>query len=226
MGSGVRGRHPPSGVGPRWRRTRLGAVSGWGSEKETQSPGAASRGLYPCYGAISGDSANYRCQYSRVGRTSFHSPQFPLKLESLGPEATSESFPGFSRILKPIVLSPPGPAYAMYPYYNPPEALGPPSTSPLTATSPQNKRTHMSTPGESPGSSASKVPKVSRACDYCKSKKTKCSGTRPCGSCVKRGITCHYDAKYSRGRPPTPPAGPSSADGGRDTAVRRGVEFG
>lgn len=116
----------------------------------------------------------------------------------------------------------------MYPYYNQPEAAGrgPLLTSPLAATSPQNKRTHMSTPGESPGSSASKVPKVSRACDYCKSKKTKCSGTRPCGSCVKRGIACHYDAKYSRGRPPTPPVGPTAVEGGTHTDDDRDVEMG
>ncbi|KAF1998119.1 hypothetical protein P154DRAFT_263159 [Amniculicola lignicola CBS 123094] len=47
--------------------------------------------------------------------------------------------------------------------------------------------------------------KVSRACDLCKAKKAKCSGTQPCESCAKRGVDCLYEARYSRGKPPTPP---------------------
>ncbi|KAF3291589.1 hypothetical protein TWF132_006583 [Orbilia oligospora] len=58
----------------------------------------------------------------------------------------------------------------------------------------------------SPVESRSKIHKVSRACDLCKSKKAKCSGTKPCDYCSKKGLECSYDAKYSRGRPPTPPA--------------------
>ncbi|OQE32344.1 hypothetical protein PENSTE_c001G08590 [Penicillium steckii] len=50
-----------------------------------------------------------------------------------------------------------------------------------------------------------KDPKVSRACDSCKRKKIRCNGTRPCQTCAKRKIDCAYDAKYGRGRPPTPP---------------------
>ncbi|KAJ5100005.1 hypothetical protein N7532_007006 [Penicillium argentinense] len=51
-----------------------------------------------------------------------------------------------------------------------------------------------------------KDPKVSRACDTCKKKKIRCDGTLPCKNCARRRISCAYDAKYSRGRPPTPPA--------------------
>ncbi|KAF2018972.1 hypothetical protein BU24DRAFT_447570 [Aaosphaeria arxii CBS 175.79] len=47
--------------------------------------------------------------------------------------------------------------------------------------------------------------KVTRACDTCKSKKAKCSGTQPCDTCAKRGISCLYEARYLRGKPPTPP---------------------
>jgi hypothetical protein len=54
---------------------------------------------------------------------------------------------------------------------------------------------------------ARKAQKVSRACDYCKGKKNKCNGLRPCDACVKKGLKCTYNAKYSRGRPPTPPPG-------------------
>ncbi|KAJ0268886.1 hypothetical protein COL940_012956 [Colletotrichum noveboracense] len=58
-----------------------------------------------------------------------------------------------------------------------------------------------------PGAAANrrKSQKVSRACDFCKQRKAKCSGTIPCDKCTRKGLTCVYDAKYSRGRPPTPP---------------------
>lgn len=36
-------------------------------------------------------------------------------------------------------------------------------------------------------------------------RKVKCSGTRPCTSCAKRGRRCLYETLYTRGRPPTPP---------------------
>lgn len=51
-----------------------------------------------------------------------------------------------------------------------------------------------------------KTQKVSRACDFCRIKKLRCNGTLPCNTCVKRNLVCVYAAKYSRGRPPTPPA--------------------
>ncbi|KAL2136921.1 hypothetical protein VTI74DRAFT_82 [Chaetomium olivicolor] len=47
--------------------------------------------------------------------------------------------------------------------------------------------------------------KVSRACDQCKSRKAKCSGTEPCDTCFRKGRECQYLAEYLRGRPPTPP---------------------
>ncbi|RJE20242.1 Transcription factor [Aspergillus sclerotialis] len=48
-------------------------------------------------------------------------------------------------------------------------------------------------------------PKVSRACDSCKAKKIRCSGTFPCQVCTRRSLPCSYVSKYSRGRAPTPP---------------------
>lgn len=50
-----------------------------------------------------------------------------------------------------------------------------------------------------------KDPKISRACDTCKRKKIRCDGILPCSNCAKRRLHCAYDAKYGRGRPPTPP---------------------
>ncbi|RFU33821.1 hypothetical protein B7463_g2490, partial [Scytalidium lignicola] len=44
--------------------------------------------------------------------------------------------------------------------------------------------------------------KVSRACDACKTKKTRCSGDQPCVRCQQIGLPCRYLALYTRGRPP------------------------
>lgn len=46
--------------------------------------------------------------------------------------------------------------------------------------------------------------KVTRACDLCKAKKSKCTGELPCETCSRRGLQCQYEAVYSRGRPPPP----------------------
>jgi hypothetical protein len=67
------------------------------------------------------------------------------------------------------------------------------------------KRPSDSSPSRSQPTNRRKNAKVSRACDYCKSKKLRCSGTAPCDLCVKKAFDCHYDALYRRGRPPTPP---------------------
>ncbi|EGR44078.1 N-terminal binuclear Zn cluster-containing/DNA binding domain-containing protein [Trichoderma reesei QM6a] len=61
-----------------------------------------------------------------------------------------------------------------------------------------------------------KTRKVSRACDYCKFRKAKCTGDQPCAKCISRGRICLYEARYTRGMPPTPP--PSS-----DTSHRQAV---
>ncbi|KAL4804260.1 fungal-specific transcription factor domain-containing protein [Aspergillus unguis] len=47
--------------------------------------------------------------------------------------------------------------------------------------------------------------KVTRACDACKSKKKACTGTIPCGPCVRRKLSCTYDTTYHRGVAVTPP---------------------
>lgn len=54
--------------------------------------------------------------------------------------------------------------------------------------------------------------KITRACDSCKEKKTRCTGTLPCGRCTRLSLACEYNAAYSRGLPPQPlPAPPSVA---------------
>ncbi|KAF6792049.1 fungal specific transcription factor domain-containing protein [Colletotrichum sojae] len=64
---------------------------------------------------------------------------------------------------------------------------------------------HLSGAAAAAAANRRKSQKVSRACDFCKQRKAKCSGTIPCDKCTRKGLTCVYDAKYSRGRPPTPP---------------------
>ncbi|KAH7416810.1 hypothetical protein BKA64DRAFT_691375 [Cadophora sp. MPI-SDFR-AT-0126] len=45
--------------------------------------------------------------------------------------------------------------------------------------------------------------RVSRACDRCKRKKTRCSGRLPCILCTTSGLSCEFTAAYTRGRPPS-----------------------
>ena len=69
--------------------------------------------------------------------------------------------------------------------------------SPTTSHSPED------------GPPPNKIRKVSRACDFCKLRKSKCTGEQPCSKCLAKGRECLYNARYTRGRPPTPP--PSAA---------------
>lgn len=63
--------------------------------------------------------------------------------------------------------------------------------------------------------------KTTRACDYCKGKKTRCTGTLPCLRCSRLSLPCEYNAAYSRGLPPEPLPALSGKDGGdRDISPR------
>lgn len=68
-----------------------------------------------------------------------------------------------------------------------------------------------------------KLNKVSRACDFCKLKKLRCTGTLPCQICIKKGLECQYDAQYRRGRPPTPPPAASQR---REVPIRESQDDG
>lgn len=88
-------------------------------------------------------------------------------------------------------------------------SLSPRRVSLSTAASPRappSKRPLTTTNEDVEDENRRKDPKVSRACDNCKRKKIRCDGMLPCDRCVKRKVDCAYDAKYGRGRPPTPPS--------------------
>ncbi|KAJ5624345.1 hypothetical protein N7510_000654 [Penicillium lagena] len=59
--------------------------------------------------------------------------------------------------------------------------------------------------------------KVSRACDACKKRKTRCSGELPCVRCHELSFRCQYTATYTRGRLPRIPAAPITSSGGLPT---------
>ncbi|KAF2177430.1 hypothetical protein K469DRAFT_696606 [Zopfia rhizophila CBS 207.26] len=121
-----------------------------------------------------------------------------------------------------------------HPKHSPPQAVSTPETPHVSLPPDQQARkrsinsSSVDTAAEEP--SRHRRPKVSRACDVCKAKKAKCSGTRPCESCAKKRLECTYEARYSRGKPPTPremadsvvvtPAGPEAE---RDIGVRLAI---
>ncbi|KAF7716715.1 Fungal Zn(2)-Cys(6) binuclear cluster domain-containing protein [Penicillium ucsense] len=100
------------------------------------------------------------------------------------------------------------------------------STSPQISTAafpraPPSKRPLAMTKEHADDENRRKDPKVSRACDNCKRKKVRCDGTLPCSKCAKRNLDCAYDAKYGRGRPPTPPISTTISDQARSSRADR-----
>ncbi|KAL6917042.1 hypothetical protein FSST1_008537 [Fusarium sambucinum] len=79
------------------------------------------------------------------------------------------------------------------------------STRSNTGTSRSKRILPLSPDASRESENRRKASKVSRACDHCKLKKLKCSGTIPCDGCIKRKVNCQYESLYRRGRPPTPP---------------------
>ncbi|KAL4979792.1 hypothetical protein BDW66DRAFT_157227 [Aspergillus desertorum] len=80
-------------------------------------------------------------------------------------------------------------------------------TSRTVAVRPERKRK-----ASEPSASKVNAPrqKITRACDSCKEKKTRCTGTLPCGRCTRLSLPCEYNAAYSRGLPPDPLPAPAS----------------
>ncbi|KAL5334812.1 hypothetical protein BJX70DRAFT_391120 [Aspergillus crustosus] len=55
--------------------------------------------------------------------------------------------------------------------------------------------------------------RVTRACDNCKKKKLRCSGTLPCSLCQRSDVSCEYTAGYTRGKvPPIPTVNSTAPD--------------
>ncbi|KAL4912760.1 fungal-specific transcription factor domain-containing protein [Aspergillus aurantiobrunneus] len=72
--------------------------------------------------------------------------------------------------------------------------------------SPKRPCDHIASPDGEGSENRRKDSKVSRACDACKAKKIRCSGTLPCSTCSRRRLSCTFASRYGRGRPPTPPS--------------------
>ncbi|KAF1838424.1 hypothetical protein BDW02DRAFT_414425 [Decorospora gaudefroyi] len=63
--------------------------------------------------------------------------------------------------------------------------------------------------------------RVSRACDRCKRKKTRCTGMCPCPECQRFGLSCEYTAPYTRGRLPSVVVDESVAATGSPARARK-----
>ncbi|PSR75294.1 hypothetical protein BD289DRAFT_379440 [Coniella lustricola] len=48
------------------------------------------------------------------------------------------------------------------------------------------------------GRTNAKPIRITRACDMCRLKKTKCDGERPCGACAQRDFSCTYDGSQTK----------------------------
>lgn len=72
----------------------------------------------------------------------------------------------------------------------------------MAAVSPLSQASSTPAPQQHP----EKRRKITRACDACKAKKKRCTGTQPCPSCEKAAKPCTYLASYTRGRFTTPPS--------------------
>lgn len=67
--------------------------------------------------------------------------------------------------------------------------------------------------------------KITRACDSCKERKTRCTGTLPCSRCIRLSLACRYNAAYSRGLPSDPLPATSSSGGTASDAGRSNATF-
>ncbi|KAL4974844.1 fungal-specific transcription factor domain-containing protein [Aspergillus desertorum] len=97
---------------------------------------------------------------------------------------------------------------------DPGRSLSTPSEGVLDRDSPSSPRPRSASNGRQ-----RKLRKVTRACDACKSKKKACTGTIPCGPCVRRKLACTYNTNYQRGVAVTPPPSNSRARNGSPTST-------
>ncbi|KAF1937956.1 hypothetical protein EJ02DRAFT_447142 [Clathrospora elynae] len=73
---------------------------------------------------------------------------------------------------------------------------------PAASATPPDTGEHTSPPAKRRREDRERT-RVSRACDRCKKKKTRCTGTCPCKLCLTSGLPCEFTAPYTRGRLPS-----------------------
>ncbi|KAF2850382.1 hypothetical protein T440DRAFT_111802 [Plenodomus tracheiphilus IPT5] len=79
---------------------------------------------------------------------------------------------------------------------------GPAASGPTSATPPDRPGNQQSPPAKRRKEERERT-RVSRACDRCKRKKTRCTGRCPCTLCQRSGLPCEFTASYTRGRLPS-----------------------
>ncbi|KAL0937066.1 fungal specific transcription factor domain-containing protein [Colletotrichum truncatum] len=68
--------------------------------------------------------------------------------------------------------------------------------------------------------------RVTRACDRCKKRKTRCTGLQPCRLCDEAAATCTYNAAYLRGRLlPVTSSRPASGTPGHFRSEEQAIEY-
>ncbi|KAF2793308.1 hypothetical protein K505DRAFT_325558 [Melanomma pulvis-pyrius CBS 109.77] len=72
-----------------------------------------------------------------------------------------------------------------------------------TATPPDTSQNEQKSPSAKRRKEDRERTRVSRACDRCKKKKTRCTGKCPCTLCLRIGLSCEFTASYTRGRLPS-----------------------
>ncbi|KAK7508960.1 finger protein [Phyllosticta citriasiana] len=77
-----------------------------------------------------------------------------------------------------------------------------PSSAGQIEANPDGRAKAANTPPPAKRRKSSVRVRVTRACDRCKLRKTRCSGTWPCNNCSQSGLECKYDATYRRGKLP------------------------
>lgn len=90
--------------------------------------------------------------------------------------------------------------------------------TPLTTATPANASSGAAASGTAP------TVRQKRACDMCRTKKTRCDGMSPCEACAARGFTCVYSQAESVQGSKAKPEGGGSSGGPSGSAAQDGAK--